>query len=163
MSNENIHPFRNNYMLKKLLLSTTFFLLLLTNVAGQSHGFGAGIMVGEPTGISLKNWLSKTNAWDAGVAWSFGNNDAFHVHGDYLWHKYDLIKVEKGALPLYYGVGARILFTKDTHLGIRGVVGLDYLFEGLPLDAFLELVPIFDLVPATDFSFNGTLGVRYYF
>jgi hypothetical protein len=25
-------------------------------------------MLGEPTGISLKSWLSKINAWDAGIA-----------------------------------------------------------------------------------------------
>jgi hypothetical protein len=150
-------------MLNKFILITAIFFVITTNVSGQSSGFGAGIMLGEPTGISLKNWISKTNAWDAGIAWGFGKHGAFHLHGDYLWHKYDIIKVEKGILPLYYGVGARLLFADDTHLGIRGVVGLDYLFDGLPLDVFLELVPIFDIVPATGFSFNGALGVRYFF
>jgi hypothetical protein len=149
-------------MLKKFILITTIFIAFTANVQGQSSGFGAGIMLGEPTGISLKNWISKTNAWDAGVAWSFGKDDAFHLHGDYLWHKYDLIKVENGILPLYYGIGVRVLFAKDTYLGIRGVIGLDYLFDGVPLDVFLELVPIFDIVPGTGFSFNGAIGIRYF-
>ena len=150
-------------MLNKFILISTMFFVITTNVSGQSSGFGAGIMIGEPTGISLKNWISKTNAWDAGVAWGFGKNGAFHLHGDYLWHKYDLIDVDKGLLPLYYGVGVRVLFADDSHLGIRGVVGLDYLFDGIPLDVFLELVPIFDIVPGTGFSFNGGLGIRYFF
>jgi hypothetical protein len=149
-------------MLRKVILIATIFFVITANASGQSSGFGAGIMIGEPTGISLKNWISKTNAWDAGIAWGLGKHGAFHLHGDYLWHKYDLIKVDKGILPLYYGVGSRVLFAKDAHLGIRGVVGLDYLFDGLPLDVFLELVPIFDIVPGTGFSFNGALGIRYF-
>jgi hypothetical protein len=150
-------------MLKKIILTITFFIVLTAHVHGQSSGFGAGVMLGEPTGISLKNWISKTNAWDAGIAWGFGKHGAFHLHGDYLWHDYDLINVEKGQLPLYYGVGARFLFADDTHIGIRGVIGLDYQFKGVPLDVFLEIVPIFDLVPGTGFSFNGALGIRYFF
>ena len=150
-------------MFKRILLITTIFIVFTANASGQSSGFGAGIMLGEPTGISLKNWISKTNAWDAGIAWGFGKHGAFHLHGDYLWHKYDLIDVDKGILPLYYGVGVRVLFADDSHLGIRGVIGLDYLFDGLPLDVFLELVPIFDIVPGTGFSFNGALGIRYFF
>jgi hypothetical protein len=150
-------------MFKNILLITTSFTVITINVSAQNSGFGAGIMLGEPTGISLKNWISGTTAWDAGIAWGFGKNGAFHLHGDYLWHEYGLIEVDRGALPLYYGVGARVLFTNDTHFGIRGVIGLDYQFEGLPIDVFLELVPIFDLVPGTGFSFNGALGVRYFF
>ena len=150
-------------MVKRILLISTIFIVFTATASGQSSGFGAGIMLGEPTGISLKNWISKTNAWDAGIAWGFGKHGAFHLHGDYLWHKYGLIDVDKGTLPLYYGVGVRFLFADDTHVGIRGVVGLDYLFDGLPLDVFLELVPIFDIVPGTGFSFNGALGVRYFF
>jgi hypothetical protein len=150
-------------MFKKILFITTIIIVITTNTFGQSSGFGAGIMLGEPTGISLKNWLSKINAWDAGIAWNFGKHDKFHVHGDYVWNKYDLIKVDKGILPVYYGVGARFLVEDDTHLGIRGVVGLDYIFDGLPLDVFLELAPIFDIVPGTGLSFNGAIGLRYFF
>jgi hypothetical protein len=149
-------------MFKRVLFLSAICIVFVTEAGAQSSGFGVGIMIGEPTGISLKNWVSKSNAWDAGVAWGFGKEGAFHLHGDYLWHKYDLIKVDKGALPLYYGVGARLLFSNDTHFGIRGVIGLDYLFDGLPLDIFLEIVPIFDLAPGTGFSFNGALGVRYF-
>jgi len=150
-------------MIKQIAFMTTIIIVFKTNVFSQSSGFGAGIMLGEPTGISLKNWISQSNAWDAGIAWKLGKNDAFHLHADYLWHAYDIINVDKGVLPLYYGIGIRVLFTDESHLGIRGVIGLDYLFEGLPLDVFLELVPIFDLVPGTGFSFNGALGIRYFF
>lgn len=150
-------------MLKRIVLTITIFLFITTNVSGQSGGFGAGVMIGEPTGISLKHWLSRTNALAGGLAWSLGKHDAFHLHGDYLWHDWDLIKVDKGKLPLYYGVGVRLLFADNAHFGIRGVLGLDYLLADIPLDIFLELAPVFDLAPSTEFRFNGGLGARYFF
>jgi len=43
------------------------------------------------------------------------------------------------------------------------VAGINYLFEGVPLDIFLELVPILDLAPEMGFDFNGAIGIRYFF
>ena len=51
----------------------------------------------------------------------------------------------------------------DVGLGIRGVIGVNYLFSDIPLDAFLELVPVFDVTPGTGFGFNGGIGLRYFF
>jgi hypothetical protein len=150
-------------MLKITFLLTAVWIILITDASGQSSGFGAGIMLGDPSGISLKSWLTKNSAWDAGIAWRLGEGGAFHIHADYLLHKYGFIKVEKGSLPLYYGLGARVLFADDTHIGARGVVGLDYLFAATPLDIFLEIVPLLDLVPDVDLDINGAIGIRYFF
>jgi hypothetical protein len=129
----------------------------------QDKGVGIGIIVGEPTGISLKNWLSHNTAFDAGVAWSFEGDGDFHLHADYLIHNFNVFKPRKGRLPLYYGVGGRLKFSSKTRLGVRGVIGIDYLFAKAPFDVFLEVVPILDLVPGTDFKFNAALGFRYFF
>jgi len=129
----------------------------------QGEGFGAGVMLGEPAGISLKNWLSRKTAFDIGLAWSFEEEDDFHLHADYLWHDFSVFKVRTGRLPLYYGVGGRIKFSDDTRLGVRGVIGLVYLFKSAPFDIFLEVAPILDIAPATDLSFNLALGFRYFF
>ena len=77
-----------------LLLLVVAILVAASVAKGQEYGFGAGIVLGEPTGISLKYWTKPTNAWDAGVAWGFGREGAFHLHADHLWHKYNLIRVE---------------------------------------------------------------------
>lgn len=55
-----------------------------------NEGLGIGLMVGEPTGFSLKYWTSESNALDGGLAWSLGPNDGLYVHGDYLWHNYSV-------------------------------------------------------------------------
>lgn len=135
----------------------------------QSRGFGLGLIVGEPTGLSAKLWQSRTTALDFAAAWSFTDEAALHLHGDFLVHNFRLIHVERGQLPVYYGIGLRVKMSDeeqhdDTSLGLRIPVGLDYLFAGgTPLDIFMEIVPILDLVPNTDVTLNASLGVRYWF
>lgn len=139
----------------------------LTPVArSEISGFGVGAILGEPTGLSLKCWVNETSAVDAGFAWSFRDNSSFHLHGDYLWHNYDLIPVSEGRLPIYFGIGGRIKFedgNDDTRAGVRFPVGLAYHFPNVPVELFVEVAPILDLTPATKFDLNGGIGVRYYF
>lgn len=113
----------------------------------------------------MKHWLQDATAVDVAVAWSFEGNDSFTIHADYLNHNFRLIKVDKGRLPFYYGIGGRIKFNdnEDTRLGVRVPLGLTYLFENITLDLFVEIVPILDLSPATDFKVNAAIGVRYFF
>jgi hypothetical protein len=138
---------------------------LSTAAAAETSTFGAGIIIGEPTGIGIKLHLTSGNALAFGVAWSLDEENELHVQGDYLYHNYDLIDVEEGEMPLYFGVGGRIKINEDAddNVGIRFPVGLDYIFANYPFDIFLELVPILDLAPDTDFDLNGALGGRFWF
>lgn len=138
----------------------------------QDSGFGVGIIVGEPTGLSLKQWVSRNTAFDAAFAWAFDPNTSFHVHANYLIHRYDIIKPEVGRMPLYYGLGARVKFDDErrgrsrdsrTRTGVRVPLGMNYHFAEAPVDIFLEIVPIVDVAPNTDFSLNAAIGARYFF
>ncbi len=66
-------------------------------------------------------------------------------------------------MPVYYGIGARVKLADDPNIGVRVPVGITYQVSGAPLDIFLELVPVLDLAPDTNFGFNGALGVKYFF
>lgn len=143
-----------------IVLLSVFF---LSNINAQSKGIGLGLIIGEPTGISFKYWTGSTTAFDAALAWSFIDEGAFHIHGDYIFHNMRLISVPEGTLPFYYGIGARIKTANDTKLGVRVPLGLAYLFSNAPVDIFLEIVPILDLTPKTDFSINAAIGARYFF
>lgn len=150
--------------MKRFVLILMLAAILFPGAAkAQDNDFGLGIILGEPTGISLKYWVGSNAAIDGAVAWSFGNNDSLHLHADYLFHKFNLFKVEKGKIPLYYGIGIRVRAEGRTRVGVRFPVGISYIFEKAPLDIFLELAPLLDLVPDTDFRFNGAIGIRYYF
>jgi hypothetical protein len=150
-------------------------ILISWSATAQAGDFGLGIMIGEPTGLSGKLWLSPKSAVDAGLAWSFQGDGSFHLHLDYLLHDFKLIPVDKGKLPLYYGIGGRFLIhdhnkwwdehhnDNDVHIGLRIPVGLEYIFTGDKVGIFLEIAPVLDLAPDTDLDFNGGIGVRYFF
>ena len=56
-----------------------------------------------------------------------------------------------------------IKFGNRFKVGIRIPVGAAYVFESIPLDIFLEVVPIVELIPAVAPSLGGGIGIRYYF
>ncbi len=164
-------------MKKSILLFV--FVGLTAAAKAQSTGFGLGLIVGDPTGISFKYWLTGDRAIDGALAWGVTHGGYFHLHSDYLFHKADLISVSKGQFLLHYGPGIRLRSwsgdeywhggewhdNDGTHLdlGVRFPVGLTYLFDGAPVDAFIELVPTLDLVPATGFDIDAGIGARYWF
>jgi hypothetical protein len=154
--------------MKKMLLIIIVLAITVHNsgAARSAKNFGLGIIVGEPTGLSGKLWLSGKSAIDGAVAWSLSDDEAFHIHGDYLLHNFGLIEVEKGSMPFYFGIGGRIKFRDEPHddiVSARIPVGLNYMFESTSLDIFVEVVPMLDLVPDTDFDIAGGIGIRYFF
>jgi hypothetical protein len=172
--------------MKKTLMAATLVSLLalgacaadstatITNPASNANGgnagrFGAGIILGEPTGISLKYWLDDTLAFDGAIGASFnddGDNDSsFYLHSDLLWHNFQLIPVSKGRLPIYFGVGGLVRFRddEDNQVGVRVPVGLSYIFEDAPLDVFVEIAPAIDFAPDVRGEVTGGIGVRFWF
>ena len=119
-----------------------------------------GVILGEPTGLSLKSWTSDNSAFDLAAAWSFSENGSIHLHGDYLRHNW--LNPDAGSLALYYGLGARVKLADDARLGARIPVGLQYLVPDTRLSAFFEVAPLFDVVPETKFNVNGGIGLRIF-
>jgi hypothetical protein len=144
------------------LFPIMMFTLLPFVIRAQDNGIGIGMMIGEPTGISAKLWTGEKTALDAGVAWSFVGSGYMRIHSDLLWHNY-ILDVDQGKLPVYYGIGAKLLLASELGVGIRVPVGLVYLFESAPVDMFAELVPGLDLLPGTGFGMDAAIGVRYFF
>jgi hypothetical protein len=150
--------------MKKGIMILALALVLFSGVArSQEKGFGLGIILGEPTGISAKKWLDDNSALDGAVAWSLVTPSSFHLHADYLYHNFNIFNVKKGKLPLYFGIGFRIRIGDEDRVGIRIPVGICYIFEQSPLDIFFELGPVLDLTPATRLRLTSSVGIRYFF
>ncbi len=158
--------------MKHRLILAALIGLISTSAFAQDR-LGLGLILGEPTGLSVKYWLDEEHAIDGAVAWSFWDGDGFQLHADYLWHFYDLLNAEvpTGKLPVYFGVGARLKFREDegrgnddndTVFGIRVPVGLTYLFEGKPFEVFGEVAPILDLTPDVELNVSIAVGMRFY-
>jgi hypothetical protein len=110
--------------MKKLVLCTMVGMFLM---ASLSYGFGLGIMLGEPTGLSAKYWMNEKNAIAGGLAWSL-SHDYLYVHADYLIHNNKLINVSGTTLPFYYGLGASVGLGDDFHFGARIPIGMIFFY-----------------------------------
>jgi hypothetical protein len=129
----------------------------------QDEGFGLGVLLGEPTGINFKAWTGYRTAIVGTAAWSFGYNNHFQGNIDYIFHDFDLIRLDEEYLPVYYGIGFRVITTTDVRMGFRIPLGINYMFKKAPLDIFVELAPVFDIAPKTELLLNGGIGIRYFF
>ena len=151
-------------MKTRWILITALFVLLSVSSYSQTRGFGVGVIVGEPTGLTAKYWLSSQNALDFGLGYSFVNRGRVHFHMDYLFHHKNIFRAEEN-FALYYGPGFRLKTIEgdDARLGIRFGVGLVWLPRNAPIDVFVEIAPLLDIIPATEFSVNAGLGFRFFF
>lgn len=132
------------------------------NLQAQSEdpSFGLGLMIGEPSGVSIKKWFNNETAVDVGAAWSLAQNESLHLHSNLLLHN---AFANTPNLSFYYGIGGRVIFANTPKVGARIPLGLTYLFENIPFDLFVEAVPILDITPDVSLSGNGGFGFRYYF
>lgn len=143
----------------------------------EKGAFGLGLIIGEPTGISAKLYLSDNQAIDGAVGGALISR-GIHVHADYLWHPWILDSQDTFVLPAYIGIGGRVLIHQrgrgendDAHIGVRGVAGILFDFREIPLDVFVEGAPILDFRTGDDVSDHGGIGIgvniaagaRYYF
>ncbi|HOX57928.1 MAG TPA: hypothetical protein P5205_13185 [Candidatus Paceibacterota bacterium] len=126
--------------------------------------FGAGLMLGEPTGVSLKYWLSDASAVDAMAGLSYDDND-LSFHTDYLYHLDDLVQLDKNRLAFYGGGGPRYRARshKNDLFGTRAAGGVAYIFGKVPMDIFLEVGPVLDLTPDAKVRYTAGIGARYWF
>lgn len=153
-------------MKNTLLISTllVFGLMIFSssNLQAQSENssFGVGVMIGEPSGISIKKWFKNRTAVDIGAAWSLAQNESLHIHSNLLLHN---AFSNTPNLSFYYGIGGRVIFADTPKLGARFPLGLTYLFDNIPFDLFVEAAPILDISPDVNLSGNGGFGFRYYF
>lgn len=160
--------------MKNLTATIFLFLTLLTtqssfayspNNADKSLGF----IVGDPIGFSFKYWMDRgflkgdDHAIDTAIGWKLVNGVGVELKSDYVVHKYGIIPVEVGKAPVYYGLGLRLLAGDKSNIGVRIPVGINYLFQDEPFDAFLEIAPLLAVYPETDIDLSLAIGLRYRF
>jgi hypothetical protein len=152
--------------LKRIVL--VFLILFVFSSLLSGARLGLGIIIGAPTGFSMKLWQSRLSAFDLAFAWDF-DDDYFHLHGDYLYHiPVRMEGVSRSTLFWYLGIGARLKFRSggredDTAFGIRGVGGIDFLPREVPIDLFAEIAPVMNIVKDTKLDLEGGIGIRYNF
>jgi hypothetical protein len=166
--------------MKKIVLilfvyTLTFFSVSLAQ-SPEGKNFGFGIMVGDPTGLTVKFWTQRQNAFVIDVGGSYFGSPRIGV--DYLWH-FDAFR--SNVAKLYAGIGGalgigqgkgiyysndegRFYFRSDNGIGIgaRGVFGVNFIPQNTPLEVFLELGLLVGLTPSFGSAVDSGLGIRFY-
>ena len=150
-------------MSRKILITFFAILAVLTTAAHAGRGIGVGVIIGEPTGLSYKHWLGGNTAIDGAVSWAIDNGEDWETHMDLLYHNASIGSANGARLPLYYGIGGRVVFASETRYGVRLPLGAVIMPSTVPIDLFGEVVPIFDISPSSDFTLNLAIGARLYF
>ncbi len=154
---------------------------------GRGDDIGVGLRFGEPTGLTLKYFMTPTSALHL-VAWP--RNGGVDTAGDYLYHFRNLASGSVVELMAYLGGGVGLTWqqvdqaqaqaggggkgkkaqpgttttttTSRTDIVVRGIVGGEVAFARVPIGVFAELVPHVD-VQLNNLALAGSLGARYYF
>lgn len=158
--------------MKKLLFtiiaSLALFTMSISDVKAQGYKNAIGGRFGTANGISFKTALKKNAMLELiGNFRSDAGYDYVRITG--LYEVYNPINGAEG-LNWFYGAGATIGSVKakgfdgDVYLGANGVLGLDYKFNGAPINLSLDWIPTLQLTPNTRFySGDVGLGIRFTF
>ncbi|MFO1475233.1 MAG: hypothetical protein U1F98_01115 [Verrucomicrobiota bacterium] len=135
----------------------------ITSLTGR---FGAGVVIGEPVGGTVKYFFNETVAIDGAIGLSLHENSTLYLQCDALWHTYDVFPVKEGKFGLYIGAGGLIRFRdngNDNQFGIRVPLGMSYFLPDAPVEFFGEIGPALDLAPSVRGEVTGGAGVRVWF
>jgi len=159
--------------MKKLIILTLFVSSMVVSASAQSLGSEYKTAIGVkiyPGAVTIKHFLNKGAAIEGlGYFYNYG----FRATGLYEFH--GNINGAPG-LKWYAGPGLHIGAWNDSwkkdypnresnvQFGVDGVVGLDYKFNGVPINLSFDWQPSFNLVGYNYFEGGwGGLGVRYTF
>jgi hypothetical protein len=156
--------------MKKLFLVFTAFSILSITAYGQDYRTSLGLRAGLPYGLTVKHFLSKTNALEGILASSWGGFVVTGLYENEHWTgKYP-------GLNWFWGFGAHAGFwdtgmnpnVDETYtgsiIGADAIVGLEYTFDEIPLNLSLDLLPTFNLIGYTGWGgINGAISIRYVF
>jgi hypothetical protein len=134
------------------------------DLADGPKGFGVGIALGEPSGLSLALRPDRMRAIQAHASWSL-LEDRFRFGADYLQHLGVFKPAETPGVhfPVYVGLGLTVGVDDHVWIGPRVPIGIAVLPTEVPIDAFLEIAPTLWVLPEVRPDLEGSIGARVFF
>jgi len=128
-----------------------------------------GVVAGFPTGFSAKYWVDRTFAVQGAAAWNPGTGGLTGTT-DALMHTKSMTNESEISLPLYAGLGARIVeYDENTEngqwaIGPRVPLGAEAILRDLPVSFFAEIAPAVELGRGDpDLTADAAVGARVIF
>ncbi|MFP6593057.1 MAG: hypothetical protein VCE12_21335 [Candidatus Latescibacterota bacterium] len=156
--------------MQRYAIIITLCLALPGMARGQQSGLGVGPFLGSAVGVAAKGWVNTQYALAAGLGVSVEDDNSMHLHADYLTHSAEAPQKlaffrnlgGDGLFLAYYGAGARLKLFDLNRLGARATLGLAYAAGGSTWDAFIEVVPVLDVIPDSDWTITAFIGWRWF-
>ena len=148
----------------KTILIAGLLLALTSTISAQNYNTGVGARVGFFNGITLKHFLSPSNALEGIVNFRWGGAS---VTGLYEWQQ--PIPGAPG-LDYFLGVGAHVGFfdsykyddSASTVVGADVIAGLEYTFPTAPFTIGLDYKPAFNIIGDNHIWADGVaLSLRF--
>lgn len=130
--------------------------------SSRSGDFGVGLVVGEPTGLTVQFRLARMHALDLAVGLDPFEDRDFYVHLDYLFLAGNLLGSGSVGLVPYVGFGG-VLIGGQPAVGFRVPFGLALEFNRAPIQIFAEAAIRVILSPGTDTRIAPAVGFRFFF
>jgi hypothetical protein len=156
--------------MKKLFTIILVVLFVGLSLNAQDYKTSLGLRAGVPYGLTIKHFMSETNAVEGILASNWGGFVATALFENEHWTGH------YPGLNWYWGAGAHIGFwsaganryLNSTYngsvIGVDGVLGLEYTFDEIPLNLSLDVLPSINLIGSTGWGgINGGLSIRYVF
>lgn len=155
-----------DYFMKKLVFLLLFITTGLFSQA-QDYENAVGLRFGLSNGITFKHFITTNDAVEGLLSTRWGG---FNITGLFERHT---TAFDTDGLYFYYGGGAHLGSFNNTWfndnishivIGVDGILGLEYVFKEVPLNASLDWKPGFNLIGYTGFWGDElALSVRYTF
>ncbi|MGB4774639.1 MAG: hypothetical protein WBP45_05675 [Daejeonella sp.] len=157
--------------MKKLFIASLilgFIFLLQTETKAQNYKNAIGVRLGAYNGLNFKTFLNNKAALDLNLSFR-GNSGYNRFLFTGLYEVHNQINNAAG-LKWYYGGGGSIgsyryknsELADYVHLSLDGVLGLDYKFNGAPINLALDWRPRLLVTPDTDI-YTGDVGLAIRF
>jgi len=149
--------------MKKFILVIAAVLGLAVVASAQPRALGVRIGLGGE--LSYQHTLGAENFLEVDAGWSLDEA----ISGISVGAAYDFQICPVGPFGFYAGPAAHawLVSGEDSSsltLGVGAQLGLEYMFDGIPLQLSLDWKPLFNLIPSTGFGWSSFgLGIRYAF
>jgi hypothetical protein len=152
--------------MRTVLLAISLFVSVASFAQEEStiqYNTAIGVKISGGVALSFKKFVKPTHAIEAQGMWF---NEGVRFTALYEFHQPTSI----AGLSWYVGPGAHVGFWKKSSrveynsradVGIDGVLGLDYKFNGIPLNISLDWQPGYSFLGAGLQPQFGGVGIRY--
>lgn len=142
-----------------------FCISLPQKTIAQEGNLGLGVAIGDYTGFNYKYWFTPDYAISGNFTGTIrSGNSQLLAHWDLLVHRHNLIEVEAGSIPVFYGFGFFAQFNQNfrNNAGLRIPAGIEYILDNQKLGIFVEAAPIIQITNNESVTFSGAIGFRFY-